>query len=158
MKLTNHTRFYEFYKSLPYKDHMDEETFAEFFASLFTHVKDFILLGDSVQISRKSGYLQILGEKSGPGCGNTWRKPVNWQATYELWENDKEALIQGTRVFYENIHSNLISYGVYWIKGKYFLLNKKWYKFNTSKTLKEGIESNVKGGAIYNLQNKSPIA
>lgn len=111
-----------------------------------------VLEGDEVTLPGRMGTLSIVGKKQKIRFdeeGNVVGLAPDWVKTKKLWENNKEARKNKTRVFHTNSHTDNTRYKFLWSKARVLVTNKTLYALRITRTNKRAVSSLIKKGKQY---------
>ena len=153
-KITNSWGIYDGFKYYRKNKPKDKEyilTESQYFAitrAVNKMLADSLASGDDVRLPKSMGLIELRKYEKIIRMGKDGKihtnLPIDWNATLELWHNDKEAYQKRTLV--RNESDEL--YKIYYNKNKATYQNSSFYEFVFHKDLRNKVRQNIKLGIV----------
>lgn len=152
-KVTNSIGVYDIYKLIrkdrwnQTQERISESDFYKIIRAVNKEIARNISLGEEVHLPHRMGYFELRKRNVKPVLANGKLKvkyPIDWKATLELWEKNTD--LMEDKVLVRRQVNNV--FFVYYNKNKANYINKNFFKFSPTRTLKIALKENIQKGII----------
>lgn len=130
---------------------LDRGTYNKVFSEINQGLQNYILDGNSFKMLYKLGTIMVIKKEVKPIVvdGKLKNVVVDWASTRKLWKEDEESFKKGTKVYFNNDHTDKFLYRWYWNKKYTNFTNTNCYKFIAIRKAKRKLKDK-----LNNPQNK----
>jgi len=134
-----------------YKGPLSKQTFKKVAFYFVEEILSYMFDGHEVLLPKNFGSVFVKGRKYKVrkfDNGN-YNIPIDWEATYELWESCPECAERGDKMYQTNDHSDGVVYKIIFSNSQCKYRFRKVYKFVAFRAVKRKLASLIKEGKKY---------